>query len=84
MLNEIEKTDNFLKAITKYAEEQEKTRQEADFFKQKELEKAEKEALKEAYEIIRKEMTVVKHKVAIKISERELEAKKNISKKEKK
>ncbi|MDR0405098.1 MAG: hypothetical protein LBH37_04905 [Oscillospiraceae bacterium] len=81
MLNEIEKTNNFLNAINKYAEEQRtKIRREGKNFKEKELEEAEREALKEAYSLIQKEMATVRSEVENEISKEELAGRREISK----
>ena len=61
----VSKTDNFLKAIEKYAEQQRsKIQSEAEDFKQKELSKAEDEGLKEAYILIQKKMNDIKAEIA--------------------
>ncbi|MDR1467014.1 MAG: hypothetical protein LBI55_01110 [Oscillospiraceae bacterium] len=80
MLNKVEKTNNFLNAINKYAEEQRtKIRGEGKDFKEKELEKAEREALREAYLLIQKEMATVKSEVESDISKEELASRGKIS-----
>ena len=56
----VSKTDNFLKAIEKYAEEQRsKIQSEAEDFRERELNKAEEEGLREAYVLIQKKMTEI-------------------------
>ena len=73
------KTDNFLKAIEKYAEEQRtKIESEAADFKEKELNKAEEEGLREAYVLIQKEMTDVKTQIAAELSRAENASRKKI------
>jgi V/A-type H+-transporting ATPase subunit E len=79
LLNEIEKTNNFLNAINKYAEEQRnKIRDEGRNFKEEELEKAEKEALKEAYLLIQREMATIRSDIASKISKEEILSRKKV------
>ena len=65
MPDTVSKTDNFLKAIEKYAEQQRtQIESEAEDFKQKELDKAEEEGLREAYGLIQKKMTDIKINIA--------------------
>ena len=53
-------SENFLKAIEKYAEEQRnKIRFESESFKLKELENAESDGIREAYSLIQREMAAV-------------------------
>lgn len=69
-------TDNFLKAIEKYAEEQRtKIRFESETYKKEELEKAEAEGLREAYALIQREMSAIRDKISSKLSRDELESK---------
>ena len=73
------KTDNFLKAIEKYAEEQRtKMKSEAEVFKAKELNRAEEEGLKEAYVLIQRKMSEINNKISSEISKAETASKKNI------
>lgn len=68
----VSKTDNFLKAIEKYAEEQRsKIQSEAEDFKERELNKAEEEGLREAYVLIQKKMTDIKTQIASDLSRAE-------------
>ncbi len=72
MPDTVSKTDNFLKAIEKYAEQQRtKIQSEAEDFKEKELTKAEDEGLREAYVLIQKKMTDIKVKIASELSRAE-------------
>ena len=72
MPDTVSKTDNFLKAIEKYAEEQRsKIQSEAEDFKEKELNKAEEEGLREAYVLIQKKMTDIKTQIASELSKEE-------------
>lgn len=73
------KTDNFLKAIEKYAEEQRtKMRSEAEVFKAKELNRAEEEGLKEAYVLIQRKMSEINNKISSEISKAETASKNKI------
>ncbi len=75
----VSKTDNFLKAIEKYAEQQRsKIQSEAEDFKQKELSKAEDEGLKEAYILIQKKMNDIKAEIASGLSRAENSSRKKI------
>ncbi|MBR2176807.1 MAG: V-type ATP synthase subunit E [Clostridia bacterium] len=68
----VSKTDNFLKAIEKYAEEQRtRIQSEAEDFKEKELNKAEEEGLREAYVLIQKEMTDINTEISAELSRAE-------------
>lgn len=79
MPNTVSKTDNFLKAIEKYAEEQKsKIQSEAEDFKDKELNKAEEEGLKEAYTLIQRKMAQVNIQISSEFSKAEGESKKKI------
>ena len=72
MPDTVSKTDNFLKAIEKYAEAQRtKIQSEAEDFKEKELNKAEEEGLREAYVLIQKKMSDIKMRVAAEFSKAE-------------
>ena len=72
MPDTVSKTDNFLKAIEKYAEAQRtKIQSEAEDFKEKELNKAEEEGLREAYVLIQKEMTDIRMRAAAEFSKAE-------------
>lgn len=79
MPDTVSKTDNFLKAIEKYAEEQRtKIQSEAEDFKEKELNKAEEEGLKEAYVLIQKKMSDINTKIASELSKAESASRKEI------
>lgn len=79
MPDTISKTNNFLKAIEKYAEEQRsKMRLEAEDFKAKELENAEEQGLKEAYDLIQKNMADINNRIASEQSAAESAGKKLI------
>ena len=73
------KTDNFLKAIEKHAEEQRtKIQSEAESFKENELNKAEEEGLREAYVLIQKEMSDINTEIASELSRAESSSRKKI------
>jgi vacuolar-type H+-ATPase subunit E/Vma4 len=73
------KTDNFLKAIEKYAEEQRtKMKSEAEVFKAKEMNRAEEEGLKEAYTMIQKKMSEINNQISSELSRAETASKKRI------
>lgn len=79
MPDTVSKTDNFLKAIEKYAEEQRtKIQSEAEDFKEKELNKAEEEGLREAYVLIQKKMSDINTKIASELSKAESASRKEI------
>ncbi len=79
MPDTVSKTDNFLMAIEKYAEEQRnKLRSEAEEFKAKELNAAEEEGLKEAYVLIQRKMADINNKIASDRSKAESASKKRI------
>lgn len=72
-------SDNFLKAIEKYAEEQRnQIRFESESFKKQELEKAESEGLREAYTLIQREMAAVRTEISSKLSRDEMASRKKI------
>lgn len=72
MPDTVSKTDNFLKAIEKYAEEQRsKIQSEAEDFKERELNKAEEEGLREAYVLIQKKMTDIRTEISAELSRAE-------------
>lgn len=73
------KTDNFLKAIEKYAEEQRtRLQSEAEVFKAKELNRAEEEGLKEAYVMIQRKMSEINNKISSELSQAEGASKRKI------
>lgn len=70
-------SENFLKAIEKYAEEQRnKIRFESESFKQKELEKAESDGIREAYTLIQREMAAVRTEISSRLSRDEMASRK--------
>ena len=79
MPDTVSKTDNFLKAIEKYAEEQRgKRRSEAEEFQERELNTAEEEGLKEAYDLVQKEMADINAEISGQISKAESDFRKRI------
>ncbi len=79
MINTEEKTDNFLKAIQKYADEQKhQIESEVEKFKKQELEKAKEEGLKDAYALIQKEQTTRRAKITRETARVESECKKTL------
>lgn len=72
-------SDNFLKAIEKYAEEQRnKIRFESESFKKQELEKAESEGLREAYTLIQREMAAIRTEISSQLSRDEMTSKQKL------
>ena len=72
-------SENFLKAIEKYAEEQRnKIRFESESFKKQELEKAETEGIREAYTLIQREMTAIRTEISSQLSRDEMASRKKI------
>ena len=72
-------SENFLKAIEKYAEEQRnKIRFESESFKKQELEKAESEGLREAYTLIQREMAAIRTEISSQLSRDEMASRKKI------
>ena len=81
MPDTVSKTDNFLKAIEKYAEEQRNQIQsEAETFKERELNKAEEEGLREAYALLQRKMARINTKISTALSKAEGESKKKLYK----
>ena len=79
MSETVSKTDNFLKAIEKYAEEQRtKLQTEARSHREQELNKAEDEGLREAYVMIQKKMADVKTEISSELSRAENASRKKI------
>ena len=77
MINNEEKTGNFLKAIQKYADEQKhQIESEVEMFKKEELEKAKEEGLKDAYNLIQKEQSSRRSKIISNTAKVESESKK--------
>jgi len=75
----VSKTDNFLKAIEKYAAEQRnKIETEAEEFKAKELNKAEEDGLKEAYVLLQKKMLSINTGIARELSKAENASRKSV------
>ena len=74
----VSKTDNFLKAIEKYAAEQRsKLESEAEEFKEKEINKAEEDGLKEAYVLLQRKMSAINTSIARELSKAENESRKS-------
>lgn len=72
-------SENFLKAIEKYAEEQRnKIRFESESFKKQELEKAESEGIREAYTLIQREMAAIRTEISSQLSRDEMASRKKI------
>lgn len=72
-------SENFLKAIEKYAEEQRnKIRFESESFKKQELEKAEAEGIREAYTLIQREMAAIRTEISSQLSRDEMASRKKI------
>lgn len=72
-------SENFLKAIEKYAEEQRnKIRFESESFKKQELEKAEAEGIREAYTLIQREMAAIRTEISSQLSLDEMASRKKI------
>ncbi len=70
-MNQSNKTSNFLKAINKYAVEQsEAIHKEVEEFKKQEIEKATKEGIKDAYELIQKEISTRRTQITSDIAKR--------------
>lgn len=79
MSETVSKTDNFLNAIEKYAEEQRtKLQTEARSYRKQELSKAEDEGLREAYVMIQKKMADVKTEISSELSRAENASRKKI------
>ena len=75
----VSKTDNFLKAIEKYAAEQRsKLESEAEDFKEKELNKAEEDGLKEAYVLLQRKMLSINTSISSELSKAENASRKSI------
>lgn len=75
----VSKTDNFLKAIEKYAAEQRsRIENEAEEFKTKELNKAEEEGLKEAYVLLQRKMSSINNGIASEFSKAENASRKSV------
>lgn len=74
-----DKTSNFLKAIDKYAKEQQKEiKNTATAFKRKELQKAEVEVLRDSYILIQKEMVQMRKSIDSEVSKIEIQNKKEL------
>lgn len=73
---DVNKTDNFLNAIQKYADQQKLDMQkEIEAFKVEEMDKAEKEGLQAAYNIIHEEMAIQKAEIARDLAKKEKQSK---------
>lgn len=74
-----DKTSNFLKAIDKYAKEQQKEiKSTAAAFKRKELQKAEAEVLRDSYILIQKEMAQMRKSIDSEVSKVQIQNKKEL------
>ena len=79
MPDTVSKTDNFLKAIEKYAEEQRgKLQSEVEAFREREMNAAEEEGLREAYTMIQKTMADINSRIARETSKADAASRKNI------
>lgn len=75
-MNDANKTNNFLNAIQKYADQQKQDMQnEIEKFKEEEIKKAEKEGLHAAYELIHNEMETQKSIITRDLAKREKQGK---------
>lgn len=75
------KTSSFLKAIDKYAKEQQKEmKQQLEEFKRQELQKAEAVVLRDAYHLIQREMLQMKKNIAGEVSKKAREGKEKLFK----
>ncbi len=78
-MNQSQKTSNFLKAINKFAKEQsDAIQREVEQFKKQEIEKATQEGLKDAYELIQKEISSKKSQIVSDIAKREQSSRKEL------
>lgn len=78
-MNQDKKTSSFLEAINKYAKKQsDAILQEVEEFKKQEIEKATKEALLDAYNLIQKTITTEKAKIVSEYAKKEQESKKEL------
>lgn len=76
---EYDKTSNFLKAIDKYAKEQQKEiKSTATAFKRKELQKAEAEVLRDSYVLMQREMAQMRKNIDREVSKVEVQSKKEL------
>lgn len=74
-----DKTGNFLHAIQKYADEQKhKIESEVEHFKQQELKKAEDEGLRDAYNLIQKEMAAMRAGIASEAAQKEAQGRQRL------
>ncbi len=78
-MNQSQKTSNFLKAINKFAKEQsDAIKREVEQFKKQEIEKANQEGIKDAYELIQKEIGTKKSQIVSDIARREQNSRKEL------
>ncbi len=74
------KSSNFLKTIDKYAKRQQsRITDEIKHHEDEELKKAESEIIEDTNNMIRKELIAMKNRVAIEVSQKELEQRKSLS-----
>ena len=78
-MNQSQKTSNFLKAINKFAKEQsDAIHKEVEQFKKQEIEKATQEGIKDAYELIQKEIGTKRSQIVSDIARREQNSRKEL------
>ena len=78
-MNQSQKTSNFLKAINKFAKEQsDAIHKEVEQFRKQEIEKATQEGIKDAYELIQKEIGTKKSQIVSDIARREQNSRKEL------
>ncbi len=78
-MNQSQKTSNFLRAINKFAKEQsDAIHREVEQFKKQEIEKATQEGIKDAYELIQKEIGAKKSQIVSDIAKREQSSRKEL------
>lgn len=81
-MNQNSKTSSFLRAINKYAQQQSaEILREAEEFKKQEIEKATQEGLKDAYNLIQKEISFKKASIISEFSKKEQESRNELFKK---
>ena len=79
MVTNEEKLSKFNQAIHHYAEEQRrKIEEEVERFKEKELSEAEDEVLREAYQLIQKEMAQMRNNITKEMAHREMDARREL------
>ena len=77
-----EKTSNFLKAIDKYAKQQQiKMLEELKEIEKREIEKAEASIMEDVRNMVQRELVSMKNRIAVDISHKELEERKKLARK---